>query len=73
MMLWVVHDLIFILIFPSAWWFNLTLLFVCLIRFISSKTTEKAIIRKEKHLEEEEQAVDEDEEIIYKIDVAANR
>ncbi|XP_042382943.1 phenylalanine--tRNA ligase beta subunit, cytoplasmic-like isoform X1 [Zingiber officinale] len=38
-------------------------------------TTEKAIIRKEKHLEEEEEAEagDEDEEVIYKIEVAANR
>ncbi|CAJ1944284.1 unnamed protein product [Sphenostylis stenocarpa] len=34
-------------------------------------TTEKAIVRKEKHLDEEE--VDEDEEIIYKIEVPANR
>ncbi|CAN0916625.1 Phenylalanine--tRNA ligase beta subunit, cytoplasmic [Linum grandiflorum] len=33
-------------------------------------TTEKAIIRKEKHLEEE---AGDDEEVIYKIDVAANR
>uniref|UniRef100_A0A2P2MTQ8 Phenylalanyl-tRNA synthetase beta chain n=1 Tax=Rhizophora mucronata TaxID=61149 RepID=A0A2P2MTQ8_RHIMU len=34
-------------------------------------TTEKAIIRKEKHLGEEE--ADNDEEIIYKIEVPANR
>ncbi|KAH1248542.1 Phenylalanine--tRNA ligase beta subunit, cytoplasmic [Glycine max] len=34
-------------------------------------TTEKAIVRKEKHLEEEE--ADEDEEVIYKIEVPANR
>ncbi|XP_042062264.1 phenylalanine--tRNA ligase beta subunit, cytoplasmic-like [Salvia splendens] len=34
-------------------------------------TTEKAIIRKEKHLEEEEPS--EDEEVIYKIEVPANR
>lgn len=34
-------------------------------------TTEKAIIRKEKHLDDEE--VDEDEEVIYKIDIPANR
>ncbi|KAG6718182.1 hypothetical protein I3842_04G137800 [Carya illinoinensis] len=34
-------------------------------------TTEKAIIRKEKHLEEEETA--EDEEVIYKIEIPANR
>ncbi|GMN57989.1 hypothetical protein TIFTF001_027099 [Ficus carica] len=33
-------------------------------------TTEKAIIRKEKHLDEE---ADEDEEVIYKIEVPANR
>ncbi|XP_028772641.1 phenylalanine--tRNA ligase beta subunit, cytoplasmic [Neltuma alba] len=33
-------------------------------------TTEKAIVRKEKHLEEE---VDEGEEVIYKIEVPANR
>ncbi|PNY07083.1 putative phenylalanine-tRNA ligase beta subunit-like protein, partial [Trifolium pratense] len=33
-------------------------------------TTEKAIVRKEKHLEEE---ADEDEEVIYKIDIPANR
>ncbi|ERN15392.1 phenylalanine--tRNA ligase beta subunit, cytoplasmic [Amborella trichopoda] len=35
-------------------------------------TTEKAIIRKEKHLKEEEGA-DGDEEVIYKIEVPANR
>lgn len=35
-------------------------------------TTEKAIIRKEKHLEEEEDPSD-DEEVIYKIEVPANR
>ncbi|THU64374.1 hypothetical protein C4D60_Mb01t25810 [Musa balbisiana] len=35
-------------------------------------TTEKAIIRKEKHLEDDE-ADEEDEEVIYKIEVAANR
>lgn len=34
------------------------------------QTTEKAIIRKEKHLDEE---ADEDEEVIYKIEVPANR
>ncbi|XP_004299260.1 PREDICTED: probable phenylalanine--tRNA ligase beta subunit-like [Fragaria vesca subsp. vesca] len=34
-------------------------------------TTEKAIVRKEKHLDEEE--ADEDEEVIYKIDIPANR
>lgn len=34
-------------------------------------TTEKAIIRKEKHLDEEE--VGDDEEVIYKIEVPANR
>ncbi|KAI5668191.1 hypothetical protein M9H77_18044 [Catharanthus roseus] len=34
-------------------------------------TTEKAIIRKEKHLDEEEAS--EDEEVIYKIEVPANR
>ncbi|KAG8389670.1 hypothetical protein BUALT_Bualt01G0003000 [Buddleja alternifolia] len=34
-------------------------------------TTEKAIIRKEKHLEEEQPS--EDEEVIYKIEVPANR
>ncbi|KAG9454720.1 hypothetical protein H6P81_007624 [Aristolochia fimbriata] len=34
-------------------------------------TTEKAIVRKEKHLEKEE--ADEDEEVIYKIEVPANR
>ncbi|CAL0307158.1 unnamed protein product [Lupinus luteus] len=34
-------------------------------------TTEKAIVRKEKHLEEE--VGDEDEEVIYKIEVPANR
>ncbi|XP_018806301.1 phenylalanine--tRNA ligase beta subunit, cytoplasmic-like [Juglans regia] len=34
-------------------------------------TTEKAIIRKEKHLEEEEDG--DDEEVIYKIEVPANR
>ncbi|WJX90143.1 phenylalanine--tRNA ligase [Trifolium repens] len=33
-------------------------------------TTEKAIVRKEKHLEEE---ADEDEEVIYKIEIPANR
>lgn len=35
-----------------------------------NQTTEKAIIRKEKHLEGED---DEDEEVIYKIEVPANR
>nr|XP_025616736.1 phenylalanine--tRNA ligase beta subunit, cytoplasmic isoform X1 [Arachis hypogaea] len=35
-------------------------------------TTEKAIVRKERHLEAEEDA-DEDEEVIYKIEVPANR
>lgn len=35
------------------------------------QTTEKAIVRKEKHLDEEE--ADEDEEVIYKIEVPANR
>ncbi|OVA18956.1 B3/B4 tRNA-binding domain [Macleaya cordata] len=35
-------------------------------------TTEKAIIRKEKHLEGEEEST-EDEEVIYKIEVPANR
>ncbi|XP_051206460.1 phenylalanine--tRNA ligase beta subunit, cytoplasmic [Lolium perenne] len=35
-------------------------------------TTEKAIIRKEKHLDEDGEA-DGDEEVIYKIEVAANR
>ncbi|CAL9082592.1 unnamed protein product [Musa acuminata var. zebrina] len=35
-------------------------------------TTEKAIIRKEKHLEDDD-ADEEDEEVIYKIEVAANR
>ncbi|KAK9107129.1 hypothetical protein Syun_023140 [Stephania yunnanensis] len=34
-------------------------------------TTEKAIIRKEKHLEEEEMS--EDDEVIYKIEIPANR
>ncbi|XP_050379223.1 phenylalanine--tRNA ligase beta subunit, cytoplasmic [Argentina anserina] len=34
-------------------------------------TTEKAIVRKEKHLDEAE--ADEDEEVIYKIDIPANR
>lgn len=34
------------------------------------QTTEKAIVRKEKHLEEE---AAEDEEVIYKIEVGANR
>ncbi|AES99190.1 phenylalanine--tRNA ligase beta subunit, cytoplasmic [Medicago truncatula] len=34
-------------------------------------TTEKAIVRKEKHLEQEE--ADEDEEVIYKIEIPANR
>lgn len=36
------------------------------------QTTEKAIIRKEKHLEDDSE-VDEDDEVIYKIEVAANR
>jgi len=34
------------------------------------QTTEKAIIRKEKHLDEE---ASEDEEVIYKIEIPANR
>ncbi|KAK6115526.1 hypothetical protein DH2020_007795 [Rehmannia glutinosa] len=38
---------------------------------LDDMTTEKAIIRKEKHLEEEEPP--EDEEVIYKIEVPANR
>ena len=37
------------------------------------QTTEKAIVRKEKHLEAEEEEADEDEEVIYKIEVPANR
>ncbi|KAG6740608.1 hypothetical protein POTOM_056063 [Populus tomentosa] len=36
-------------------------------------TTEKAIIRKERHLDEEDEEVGDDEEIIYKIEVPANR
>jgi phenylalanyl-tRNA synthetase beta chain len=36
------------------------------------QTTEKAIIRKEKHLEDDGE-VDDDDEVIYKIEVAANR
>ncbi|KAM1026360.1 hypothetical protein ACFX13_040004 [Malus domestica] len=36
-------------------------------------TTEKAIIRKEKHLDDEGGKGDEDEEVIYKIEVPANR
>ncbi|XP_076917351.1 phenylalanine--tRNA ligase beta subunit, cytoplasmic-like [Bidens hawaiensis] len=36
-------------------------------------TTEKAIIRKEKHLKEEDDEIGGDEDIIYKIDVPANR
>uniref|UniRef100_A0A0D3GAP8 phenylalanine--tRNA ligase n=1 Tax=Oryza barthii TaxID=65489 RepID=A0A0D3GAP8_9ORYZ len=37
-------------------------------------TTEKAIIRKEKHLEDDDGEVDgDDDEVIYKIEVAANR
>ena len=36
------------------------------------QTTEKAIIRKEKHLEDDGE-VDGDDEVIYKIEVAANR
>ncbi|XP_071737837.1 phenylalanine--tRNA ligase beta subunit, cytoplasmic [Rutidosis leptorrhynchoides] len=36
-------------------------------------TTEKAIIRKEKHLKEDDEEIGADEEIIYKIDVPANR
>jgi phenylalanyl-tRNA synthetase beta chain len=36
------------------------------------QTTEKAIIRKEKHLEDDSE-VDDDDEVIYKIEVAANR
>lgn len=39
--------------------------------FMWNQTTEKAIIRKEKHLDEEEAS--EDEEVIYKIEVPANR
>lgn len=38
---------------------------------MSLQTTEKAIKRKEQHLEEEETS--EDEEIIYKIEIPANR
>ncbi|CAA6660952.1 unnamed protein product [Spirodela intermedia] len=36
-------------------------------------TTEKAIIRKEKHLEEDAEPDGDDEEVIYKIEVPANR
>jgi len=36
------------------------------------QTTEKAIIRKEKHLEDDGE-VEGDDEVIYKIEVAANR
>ncbi|KAL6007385.1 hypothetical protein ACLOJK_032882 [Asimina triloba] len=39
--------------------------------YLRVQTTEKAIIRKEKHLEDEDMG--EDEEVIYKIDVPANR
>ena len=39
--------------------------------YVEIQTTEKAIIRKEKHLGEEEGL--EDEEVIYKIEVPANR
>lgn len=38
---------------------------------IVNQTTEKAIISKEKHLEEEKPSAD--DEIIYKIEVPANR
>lgn len=44
----------------------------CSITIYFNQTTEKAIIRKEKHLEEDEDST-EDEEVIYKIDVPANR
>lgn len=40
--------------------------------FFFNQTTEKAIIRKEKHLNDETCEGD-DEEVIYKIEVAANR
>jgi hypothetical protein len=36
-------------------------------------TTEKAILRKEKHLEDDTDDADGDDEVIYKIEVAANR
>lgn len=47
---------------------------MCLIYLVSCicQTTEKAIIRKEKHQKEDED-IGSDEEIIYKIDISANR
>ncbi|GJU02960.1 phenylalanine--tRNA ligase beta subunit, cytoplasmic [Tanacetum coccineum] len=36
-------------------------------------TTQKAIVRKEKHLKEDEEVSGNDEEVIYKIEVSANR
>lgn len=40
---------------------------------LHAQTTEKAIIRKEKHLEEDAVPDGDDEEVIYKIEVPANR
>nr|GEV34263.1 phenylalanine--tRNA ligase beta subunit, cytoplasmic-like [Tanacetum cinerariifolium] len=37
------------------------------------RTTQKTIVRKEKHLKEDEEVSDNDEEVIYKIEVSANR
>lgn len=36
-------------------------------------TTEKSILQKKKHLEDNAEAEDGDDEVIYKIEVAANR
>lgn len=63
-------------LFASFFFFFLYLLLILKFEIIYTsfwlfQTTEKAIIRKEKHLEEEEG--DEDEEVIYKIEVPANR
>ena len=49
----------FVVCFWTLWWWY--------------QTTEKAIIRKERHLDEEDEEVGDDEEIIYKIEVPANR
>lgn len=53
---------------PAFFWFiNIEMVNLLFELF---QTTEKAIIRKEKHLEDEG---DDDEEVIYKIEVPANR
>lgn len=61
---WILDNYVFS--FPIMYWWY----FVGIWNSKFHQTTEKAIIRKEKHLDEK---VEEDEEVIYKIEVPANR